>query len=115
MTSLNLNQENVERLIEIMDFQDKLNSEIRLILDGKPFNNQNPETVMELEPERREKPRKCTFDEIKAEIKDYLDGKGTKEASLKMLYPHFKSIFTDISNFRKACTELGWEGYKIWQ
>lgn len=58
--------------------------------------------------------RAYTVDNIKAEIKDYLDSKDTKEANLRQIYPHFKSIFTDINDFKNACTELGREGYKIW-
>jgi len=56
-----------------------------------------------------------TVSEIKVEIRDYLDSEGIKEANLIEIYPHFKSIFPDLSDFRKACTELGGEGYKIWQ
>lgn len=58
---------------------------------------------------------KYTVDEIKTEIKDYLDSKGTKEDTLTEIYLHFKSIFTDINDFRKACVELSREGYTIWQ
>lgn len=75
-------------------------------------NKYNELLLKEREEEIRE--HKHTIEEIKKEIKYYLDSKGTKEAALRELYPRFKTKFTDYSNFRTACFELSREGYRIW-
>ena len=99
MESLNLDQEKVERLIDLMDSRDKLNAGIRLMLDGKRKHAQTSEDQV---------------DKINREIKNYLNSKCTKEANSKELYLQFKSIFPDFDDFKKACVTLSREGYKIW-
>ncbi len=118
MAIVNLDQEKLERLNELMDYRDKLNNEIRIMLDGKLIHKPNSELIheatMKLDPERRKHTNKDRVDKIINEIKNHLKSKGIKETSSKELYPQFKSIFPDFHNFKKACVALTREGYKIW-